>query len=191
MPPKIKISEEDILEKALEIVKEQGMNELNARHLANKLKCSVHPIFRAFQTMDKLFEEVYKKAEEMYNNRLMNALSGKDGFLGMGMEYIHFARDEQNLFKMLFMSGKFKESSIFNMVNDSENQNISEFISKEFSLDFDSAQKVFIGIWLTVHGLASLIAFNGCNFDDNEIKMLLTNSFKGLILNYKEKTHEK
>ena len=54
MPPKIRITKENIVERAVEIVREHGMDSLNARSLAKELGCSVQPIFRAFDSMGEL-----------------------------------------------------------------------------------------------------------------------------------------
>ena len=54
MPPKIKITKEDIVRTAVEIVREQGDGMLNARTLAERLSCSTQPIFSNFRTMQEL-----------------------------------------------------------------------------------------------------------------------------------------
>ena len=48
MPPKVKISREDIIKTAVLIVKTSGVNELNARNIATMLGCSTQPIFSNF-----------------------------------------------------------------------------------------------------------------------------------------------
>ena len=48
MPPAVRITEEDIISAAVELVRENGLSFLNARSLAKKIGCSVHPIFRIF-----------------------------------------------------------------------------------------------------------------------------------------------
>ena len=45
MPTQIKISKEMILDAAFDIVRNQVMEKLSNRELANKLKCSIRPIF--------------------------------------------------------------------------------------------------------------------------------------------------
>ena len=52
MPPKVKISKEDIVNTALELIK--NGEEINARSLAIRLNCSTQPIFSNFKTMEDL-----------------------------------------------------------------------------------------------------------------------------------------
>ena len=54
MPPKIRITKEDILSTAVEIVRQEGAAALNARAIASSLHCSTQPIFSNFETMDVL-----------------------------------------------------------------------------------------------------------------------------------------
>ena len=39
---------------AIRIVREKGINSLNARDLAKEIGCSVHPIFREYTSMEGL-----------------------------------------------------------------------------------------------------------------------------------------
>ena len=64
---------------------------------------------------------MYKAAEDIYNQRMLSALeNAADGFLGMGLTYIDFAKEEKNLFQLLFMSGAFREQSMMDIVGATE-----------------------------------------------------------------------
>ena len=54
MPPKVKITKEDIIKTAIELVRREGTGALNARAIAAALSCSTQPIFSNFETMDEL-----------------------------------------------------------------------------------------------------------------------------------------
>ena len=54
MPPKVKITKNDIIKTALELVRESGAQSLNARAVAGKLACSTQPVFSNFATMEEL-----------------------------------------------------------------------------------------------------------------------------------------
>lgn len=45
MPPKARITKEMILTAVLEITRETGFEAVNARSIANKLRCSTRPCF--------------------------------------------------------------------------------------------------------------------------------------------------
>ena len=66
MPTKIKISKEMILETAFEIVRKNGIEKLSNRELANKLNCSIRPIYYQFENSEELQKELYRKIEKYF-----------------------------------------------------------------------------------------------------------------------------
>ncbi|MDE6790238.1 MAG: TetR/AcrR family transcriptional regulator, partial [Clostridia bacterium] len=77
MPPKVKFSKGQIVLAALDIVREQGITALTARAVADKLKCSVAPVFSVFENMDELREEVIRQSKLDY-----------DGFIEEGFKKV-------------------------------------------------------------------------------------------------------
>lgn len=181
MPPKIKIPAEAILDAALRITKEKGIAGVNARAVAKELGCSVQPIFRCFQNMEQLKRELYRKAEDIFTGCLYaGARRHRIPFLGMGLAYIAFAKEEPNLFQLIFMSNGFREKSLTDIIGDEGNQEIIRMAADAAGLSAANAARLFGGIWLTTHGIASMIATNACDFSEEQIVGLLTDSFLGL-----------
>ncbi len=61
MPPKALFSKNDILQEAVFLVKNRGIEVLNARSLAAHLGISTTPIFQAFGRMEDLKMEIYSE----------------------------------------------------------------------------------------------------------------------------------
>ena len=62
MPPKAKYTKEEIINKALEMTRKNGISSVVARELAKELGMSSSPIFTAFKSMKELQMEVRKVA---------------------------------------------------------------------------------------------------------------------------------
>ena len=78
MPPKVKISKQDIIDTALALLREGGEGAVNARSIAAALGCSTQPIFSNFSSMEELEESVTLAAYECYLGALAReARSGK------------------------------------------------------------------------------------------------------------------
>ena len=58
MPPRVKITRDDIINTAVGIVRTSGAQAINARAVASILNCSTQPIFSNFATIDELREYV-------------------------------------------------------------------------------------------------------------------------------------
>lgn len=193
MPPAIKVTKEAIMAAALRMVREKGIECLNARDLAKEIGCSVHPLFRAYESMDGLKAAVYKTAESLYNERMLSGSAHTgDAFLDMGLAYVYFAQEEKNLFRLLFMSDAFGNQSIGDIAGSTEGDDaILEMLCQRTKLSKKAAQELYTGIWLTTHGIAAMFATNSCRFNDEEIRRFLNNSFMGLLLKLKnEEAHQ-
>ena len=105
MPPKVKVTRENIIDTAVELVRAGGIQTVNARDVAGVLQCSTQPIFSNFATMDELRQAVIEKAEDLFCVFMQQeAAKGiYPSYKASGMAYIRFAKEEKELFKLLYM----------------------------------------------------------------------------------------
>ena len=110
MPPKVKITKEDIINTAVELIRSEGMDALNARAVASALGCSTQPVFSNFATMDELFEAAVAAAYEIYLGFIKReAESGKyPRYKAFGRAYIRFAEEEKH---GSYVLGNFKDTN--------------------------------------------------------------------------------
>lgn len=54
MPAVKKVPREEIVDAAVEVLREGGAAAINARSVAKKLGCSTQPIYLSFRSMDEL-----------------------------------------------------------------------------------------------------------------------------------------
>lgn len=181
MPPIPKITKEQVLDAAYEITKTEGIAAVNARSIAKRLKCSTHPVFRVYENMESLKEDIVKRAEKHYNTRMMSGLEHPVPFLGMGIAYIQFAKEEKQLFKLLFLNESFSIHSFDDMVQGDDNEQIVQMIAGSTQISTEQAKRVFLSIWLLMHGIATMIATNNAEIPIAELEDILTRGFKGFL----------
>lgn len=182
MPPKIKYTKEQIIENAIGIVREQGIENLSARTLANKLNSSPQPIFSYFKNMEELKHTILDYAYSLYqeyNNEHIKS-SKYPIYKSYGMAYISFAKNEKEFFKILFMSEKIENNNI-------DISDVIEVIIKNLNTTEDIAKLFHFEIWTVVHGIASMHITNSVNLSEDDISNILTDVFEGLKLRFKEK----
>ena len=111
MPPKIKVTKDEILDAAIDIVRQNGPAAINARTVAKALNCSTQPVFSNFATMEALRQGVRDRAEQICAEYLRREEeSGKyPVYKANGMAYIRFAKEERELFKLLYMRDRTNE----------------------------------------------------------------------------------
>ncbi len=180
MPPRSKVSREDVLDAAFEIVRSQGIETCNAKNLGAYLGISVTPIFRVFENMAELKTQLYKKANEFFVNFLKSYPFVKSNFLTYGLAYIDFARTEKRLFKLLMLSGAFCVDKIAAVVP--PEFDFVKLSSEEAKMLSSSvAQGVFENVWIFTHGIASLVATDSLDISKEETTALLQHAFQVFI----------
>lgn len=186
MPPKPKIYKEKIIEAAFNLTREKGWENINARSLASQLSCSTQPIFRIYKDMAELKRDLFAYIERFYNQYIESRINPENVFFSIGMAYICFAKEEPNIFKMLFMSNNFKTANFMEMLEGEENSAIAERIAAANQITMENAKYLFMETWLFTHGIASMIATNSCSFQNNEIAQMLRNAYMGFLKLIKE-----
>lgn len=189
MPPQIKITKAEIVETALKLVRAQGEAALNARSIATELGCSTQPIFSNFSGMEELQKAVRASAYEEYLSYLQKQINLNEypPYKAMGMAYINFAKEEKELFKLLFMcdqQGKSQPPS-------KDFEASVELIMKNNGLSRKRAELMHLEMWACVHGIAVMLATAFLTLEAPLISNMLTDIYKGLQLRHTTEENKK
>lgn len=98
-----------------------------------------------------------------------------------GMAYIQFAKEERELFKLLYMRDRTGEKIT---QNDEEVKPIIDIIMKNLGISEEEATMFHVEMWVYVHGIASMIATSYLEWDKETISRMLTDLFIGLKERY-------
>lgn len=178
MPPQVKVSKEEIVNAAVEIVRKSGAPAINARTLAAALGCSTQPVFSNFATMEQLQQAVISAAYSRYLAFLQKeAESGQyPRYKAFGMAYIRFAGEEKELFKLLFMRDRRGEEPA--PAPDFEES--VAMIAQANGLSADAARLMHLEMWTCVHGIATILATSFLPLEWEQISDMLTDIYRGL-----------
>lgn len=183
MPTKIKISKDMILDTAFEIVRKYGMEKLSNRELANKLKCSIRPIYYQFENVEQMQKELYMKIEQYFYKFLLdNMIEGIPQYKQVGINYIKFANKEKKLFQTLFMSDTGLTPDAFVSKAGKDYKEIEKLVRISTNLKDDDIKDFHTKMWIFCHGIATLVANGTVKLTDNQIQELLSDEFQALML---------
>lgn len=182
MPPKSQITREMIVAAGLELVRGSGAEAVNVRRIAAQLNCSTQPIMYQFSTVEELKAEIYSEADKLHSEYIMTAeVATDDPMLAIGMRYIRFAAEEKHLFRFLFQSDKYANSGFEELVGSEELAPVFAVLQAEAEITEQQSSEVFASLFLTVHGIASLLANNSMQYDEGYFVSILTNVYMGVI----------
>ena len=110
MPAVRKVSKEQIIDAAVEVLRDDGFSAINARSVAKKLGCSTQPIYFSFKNMDELKAALTQRAIELHTQRVLDSLCAHEGsdsrYSSYGMGFVKFAAEEKQLFRWLYLEGE-------------------------------------------------------------------------------------
>ena len=178
MPPKAKITREDILQAALTLLREQGEDALNARSLATALSCSTQPIFSNFATMEELQEAARAAAYRLYLSFLQKETENGQypPYKALGMAYIRFAREEKELFRLLFMCDRKGQEQ----TPTPDFEASVTLIMEGNGVSRETAERMHLEMWACVHGIAAMLATSFIPLETDLISDMISDVYFGL-----------
>ncbi len=179
MPPKFKFTKDEITSTALNITRKEGLSGLTARTLAAELGCSVKPIFDLFKNMEEVQQAVFSSANQLYQSYLQEdmAKGNYPPYKASGMAYIRFAKEENELFKLIFM----RDRSIEKIEeNKEEIKPLLQLIQKNTGMSEQQAYTFHLEMWIFVHGIATMIATSYLKWDEKFVSKALSDCYEGL-----------
>lgn len=186
MPPKFLFTRDQMITAALELTRAGGLSAVTARGLAAKLGCSVKPIFGLFENMEEVQREVLLAAHQCYLDKLHQSMAAGayPPYKASGMAYIRFAREEKELFRLLFMRDRSGEKVEENL---EEIQPLLDIIQKNLNISREEAIRFHLEQWIFVHGVAAMAATSYLDWDEETISGMLTDVYQGLKQRYERK----
>ena len=156
MPPKKKFSKDQIIEKAFEIARVEGIEAITARRIANVLECSVAPIYVNFKDIEDLKKAVVSKIFEISKSFSDVKYTG-DKFLDIGIASLRFAKEYSVFFRDLLLN----KNSYMNDYDEKMGNDIVDFISEEKDLKVfskDELNIIFLKMRIFQLGLSTMVA---------------------------------
>lgn len=178
MGKKEKYTKEELVGKAVEMVREKGFDNLGIRSLADYAGVSTQPICRHFGNIKELNACVLSAINDLYEDFLKKEVqSGQyPPYKASGIGYVNFARKEPELFKALFMRSRKNEDG--------------KKVAERYKIDHADARKFHLMMWLVVHGIATQIATEYLNLSEADVSDILTESFTALSARFANKKQE-
>ena len=179
MPPKIKITKEEIIETAIELLKNDGESAINARSIAAALGCSTQPVFSNFESMEELREAVVFAAYERYLGFIKNEVESGiyPKYKSFGMAYVRFAKEEKELFKLLFMRDRTGEDI---SPSSPDFEQSVQMIMKANGVSEEKAKLMHLEMWACVHGIGTMLATSFLELDFELISRMLSDVYQGV-----------
>lgn len=180
MARKESITKQMILDTAFAMAREEGVGNITARKLAERAGCSTQPIFRSYQNMDDLLAEVYEMAAQFFQDYYgFYPKTGKTPFADLGMAYIAFAREEKELFRLLFVP-ETRKKGLYELLNGKQ-ENVKNEIQAASAAGCPDPSALFMKMWIFIHGAASMSLTGDYDLSDQETREILEDVYQSFL----------
>ena len=183
MPRTSKLTREEVLRAAAEVVRKGGEPALNARAVARELGCSTQPVYSLFQSMDELRSALTEEAKNAYRRFIDGYLArgGRSRYEAFGMGYVKFAQEERGLFRFLFLRDSAAPSA---QAKDPYLDDILAEMTELYHMTEERARAFHGDMTIYSYGLAALVTTGNYTPTDEEISECFKREFYALYAYY-------
>ena len=182
MPPRPKFTKEELVQTALELTREGGLDMVVARNLGKKLNTSPSTIFTHFNSVEEIRQAVLDVAREIYNGYVEEGLKMVPPMKGFAVQYIRFAMEESNLYSVLFMNKRDDFKYVDFIINEGHYENMLAAAQDNFCINRAQAEFVYHNMWAYAHGIAVMSATSVCQFSLEEISQMLGMACRSFLI---------
>ena len=158
MPPKPKFTKDEIVQAALEVVSQKGVEALTAKELGDALGSSARPIFTVFHSMKEVQDEVRAAAMRRFERFAAQTLPDMPLFKQVGMRMVLFGA-----------LGSTAETCIQSLRN-------------AHGLTEAESRLLFETVWIYTFGIGALCATGTCRFSEQRLGEMLSTEFQAMLL---------
>ncbi len=188
MPASKKVSREEIVDAAVDVLREGGFSAINARSVAKKLGCSTQPIYFSFRNMAELKSALTERAICKHTQRVRDSLQAHEGndsrYSSYGMGFVKFAAEEKQLFRWLYIEGE----QLGAYQNDVLFPEAIRTIVDEFGYSEETAENFHRDMVYYSYGLAILANTDHLNLTESELREAFRREFRALTAIYGKPT---
>ena len=184
MPPKPKFTKDEIVQAALEVVSQKGVEALTAKELGDALGSSARPIFTVFRSMKEVQDEVRAAAMRRFERFAAQTLPDMPLFKQVGMQMVLFGAKEPKLYQLLFIQENHNAASfddVFGALGPTAETCIQS-LRNAHGLTEAESRLLFETVWIYTFGIGALCATGTCRFSEQRLGEMLSTEFQAMLL---------
>lgn len=182
MARKKEISKGKILDTAYKMAIKDGIEGLTARSIAKAGHFSTQPLYLEFDNMEDLRSQVLKRiSDDLRAYTLQQKYTGEP-LIDLDLSYIDFAKKHVNLFRAMFVDGKFGSKIIADTLMDLGVEKFNEQYP-DTDYDQDKIHNIVVANWISTTGMAALVVTEIASFNQNQIINVLNAQIHDAMLN--------
>lgn len=179
--PKQRITKEMVVRAAFEIAKDNGMEQVMVKNIADRLGCSVQPIYSYCKNMDALRREVTERANAFIQDYITAHLDKNDLFRSCGHAYIRLAKEEPHLFRIFILQERNGISSLDDLYQSETDPQIDIFIAEKLHISIEKARQLHLHMLIYTIGIGTIFSMTTPGIAPEEIDAQLETAYETFL----------
>lgn len=167
--PKQKITKEMVVNAAFELARAGGAENITVKSIAEKLSCSVQPIYSYCENMEGLRQEVAARAREFVRDYTAARIEREDLFRSTGRAYALLAKEEPNIFKLFILHQRNNISSLAELYAAETDSDTANIIAEELGIGVTTARELHLNMLIYTVGIGAIFAVSNPGIPPEEI----------------------
>lgn len=167
--PKQRITKDMVVNAAFEIARSDGMEQVMVKNIADKIGCSVQPIYSYCKNMDGLKQDVIEQVNRFIQEYVVSHINKDDLFRSTGKSYIQLAQEESHLFRIFILHQREGISSLNDLYQSEANPHTVEIIAKKLNISVERAKQLHLNMLIYTIGIGTIFSVTTPGISTDEI----------------------
>ena len=156
--PKQRITKEMVVEAAFSLAREGGIERVLVKPIAQRLGCSVQPIYSTCKDIEGVRREVAARADRFIREYVAARVEPGRLFFSMGQAYLSLAREEPGLFALFLTRERAGISSLDDLYRREASPAVAKSIAAELGLSLEQARELHLQMLIYTMGIAAVLS---------------------------------
>lgn len=167
--PKQRITKEMVIDAAFELARSGGMEQVMVKAIAEKIGCSVQPIYSYCKNMDGLRQDVTERTKCFVRDYVASHIDKDDPFRSTGHAYIQLTKEEPQLFKIFILHRRDGISSLDDLYRTEASGQIPAFLAKSLNISAEQAKQLHLDMLIYTIGIGTIFSVTTPGISADEI----------------------
>lgn len=179
--PKQKITKDMVINAAFELARTAGMEQVIVKNIAEKLGCSVQPIYSYCSNMNSLRTDVMKQAASFVHKYLSKHTDPANLFQSTGHAFVRLAREEPNIFKMFILRPRDNISSLDELYQSETDEKTAETIAAALNISIPQAKSLHLNMLIYTVGIGTIFSVTTPGISPDEILAVQETAYQAFL----------
>lgn len=167
--PKQRITKEMVVEAAFDVARNSGMEQVMVKTIADRLHCSVQPIYSYCENMEGLRYEVILKTRAFIQEFIGKHIDRNNLFQSSGKAYIQLAKEEPHLYKIFILHERQNISSLQDLYESETSPHMAQAIADMLHIDVEAAKQLHLHMLIYTIGIGTIFSVTTPGIAPDEI----------------------